>query len=146
MRFHFAALLFGEQRDGGALDGCVARLHHAVRGKIRNEADALGRFHADMPAKAAGEIEDLDLVEIDAVFAEDGVQTRGVGALGLRQFIDVAFEKVDAVLGRDLDARRAIGEAAHLVHAAGAQAVRSRARPGPIRRCLAGAPPPITLK
>ena len=128
---------FGEQRDGGALDGCVAGLHHAVRGKIWNEADALGRFHADMPAKAAGEKEDFDLVEIDAVFAEDGVQTRGVGALGLREFVDVAFQEVDAVLRRDIDARCAIGEAAHLIHAASAQQFAQAARPGPIRRCLA---------
>ena len=81
-----------------------------------------GGVDVEVPAEAAGQIEDVDLVEVDAVAREDDVQAGDVGALGLRQLVDVALQEVDAV-SRSSSVMRldVVFEAAHLVHPAGAQ-------------------------
>ncbi len=68
-----------------------------VIGQVRDEADSPRRLLLQVPAEAAGEVEHVDVVERDAVVAEDNVQAGDVGALGLRQLVDVAFEEVHVV-------------------------------------------------
>ena len=82
------------------------------------------RFDAarlQMAAEAARQIEHVDVVELDAVVAEHDLQPGDVGALRLRQLVDVALEEIDAASGIERDALDAVLEAAHRVHATGAQ-------------------------
>ena len=48
-----------------------------------------------MPAESSGEIEDFDVVEVDAIARKNGVQAGDVGAFGLGQFIDVALKQIN---------------------------------------------------
>src|ERR1700733_9068300 len=78
------ALRFRKQRDGRTFDRRVAGLHDSCRRQRGNEAYALGSFNIEMPPKSARQVENLDVVEINAIAAEDGVQTGDVSSLGLR--------------------------------------------------------------
>ena len=82
-----------------------------------------------MPPEAAAEVEDADVVEIEAILAEDYVQARHVGAFGLRQFVDVALREDDAAFRVERDAMLSILEAAQIVHAASADQLAHEDRP-----------------
>ena len=96
------------------------------------------RFDAarlQVPAEAAGEIEHVDVVELDAVLAEHDLQPGDVGALGLRQLVDVALEKVEAALGIERDRARRRPRIGPSRSSGRCAAARSSDRRGPIRRC-----------
>ena len=46
-----------------AFDRGIAHLHNFRLVNVRNQADAFGGFHVQMPAKAAGQIKNVQLVE-----------------------------------------------------------------------------------
>ena len=48
-----------------------------------------------MPSETSGEIEDIDIVEVDSVAREDDMQACDVRALGLGQFVHVALQQKD---------------------------------------------------
>ena len=84
---------------------------------MRRDASTL-----EMPAEPAGEVEDVDVVEADAVVVEDDLQAGDVRALGLGQLVHVAFEEEDVVLLVEHDARcRASSNRPILVHPPGAE-------------------------
>src|ERR1700749_1930104 len=78
-----------------------------------------------MTAEAAGKVEQVDAVEVDAVGGEDYVQPGNVGALGLRQLVHIALKKVNAPSFRfvfvENNSRRTLIKAAHLIHTLRAQ-------------------------
>ena len=107
-------------------------------GRFGNQPDALRRLDLQMPPETAGQIEDIDVVEVDAVVAEHHLQARDIRALGLRQFVDIAFQEVDARAPRRASiALHVVLEAAHRRSSGRCAAVRSSGRPGPSRRCPA---------
>ena len=85
--------------------------------RLGYEPDALRRFDVEMAPESAREIENVDVVEIDAVAGEDGMQARDVRALGLGQFVDIALEEKDVLVwcfaASERDALNVILEAAH---------------------------------
>jgi hypothetical protein len=81
--FQFLALRFREQSDGGTFDRGVAGLHDSFLRQRGNEAYALGSFNIEMPPKSSRKVENFDVVEINAITAEDGVQASDVSSLGL---------------------------------------------------------------
>src|ERR1051326_589173 len=68
-----------------------------------------------MAAESAGEVEDVDVLHVDAVRFADDPQAGNVRALGLREFARVVLGETDA--GRELN----LIESAELVHAAGTE-------------------------
>src|SRR5207253_4778771 len=82
----------------------IADLHDLLIRDVRNQTDALGRVDAQVPAEPAGEVEDLDLVEVNAVILEDDLQAGDIGALRLRQLVHIALEEKNLVLLVDGDA------------------------------------------
>jgi len=99
----------------------LAEANDAVVRQVRNEPDPPRRVDVQVAAEAAREIEDVDVVEREAVFVEHHLQSRDVRALGLRQLVDVALREEDAVFGVEGESLESILEAAHLVHAVSAQ-------------------------
>src|ERR1035441_9439260 len=76
-----------------------------------------------MAPETASEIKDIDIFEVDSVAREDGMQACDVSAFGLGQLVYVALEE-EEFLTLVLIERYALDvvfEAAHLVHAAGAE-------------------------
>src|SRR6516164_8925961 len=73
-----------------------------------------------MAAEASRQIEHSDLIELKTVFAEHDLQASHIGPLCLRQLVDVLLKKVDAALGVERYTFESVLEAAHRVHATGA--------------------------
>ena len=81
---------------------------------------------------------------VDAVAAEHDLQAGDVGALGLRQLVDVALEEIDVASRIERDRARGRLRSGPSRSSGRCAAARSSGRPGRSRRCPAGAPPPIT--
>src|ERR1043166_2790459 len=113
--FHLGTPGAREQRDGGAFDGGITGLHDPRIRQVWDEADAARGVRLEMAAESAGEVEDVDVLHVDAVRFADDPQAGNVRALGLREFARVVLGETDA--GRELD----LFESAELVHAAGAE-------------------------
>jgi len=63
-------------------------------GIFGNQADALRGLNIEMPAKTAGEIENVNIIEGYAVVLEQNFGAGNVRALGLREFVDIAFADI----------------------------------------------------
>ena len=74
-----------------------------------------------MTSKSAGKIEHRHIVEREAIVAEHHMQAGDVGSLRLGQFVDVALEEEQIARLIERETFDAVIEAAHLVHAPGAQ-------------------------
>ena len=59
----FFALRFRQQRHARAFNGCIADLDDFRVGKIRNQPDAAGGVDFQMATEAAGQVENVDVVE-----------------------------------------------------------------------------------
>src|ERR1035438_2588683 len=110
-----------QQGDARAFNRRVAHLYDPRVWEVGNQPDAARGVYLQVAAEPAGQIEYLDLVEADAVLAAHHLQARYVRALGLRQLVDVAFEKEDIVRPIHRDPRSSILEPSHRIHAPGTQ-------------------------
>ena len=102
-RFEFTAFCARQERHARAFNRCVPDLHNLRAVDVGNQADPFGGVDVQVAAEAAGQVEHVELVETDAVVIEDDVQAGDVGALGLRQFVDVAFGEVNRLVARDIE-------------------------------------------
>src|SRR5689334_12676552 len=98
-RLQLAASPPRQERHARAFDGRVAGLHYAIGRNIRDQADALRGRYLEVAPESAREIEDVDGIEVHAVTVEHHLQSGDVRALGLRQLVDVALEKVQRARG-----------------------------------------------
>src|SRR4051812_11140302 len=84
----------GNECDRRAFQRRVTDLHDLIVGDIGDQADPLRCARLEMPAEAACQIEHRYILESNAVIAEHHPQPGDVGALCLRELVDVLFEKI----------------------------------------------------
>ncbi len=84
-----------QQRDRRAFQRGVADLDDALVAQVGHEADAAGGVDVEVAREAAGQVEAIDPVQRHAVGRGQDAQARGVGALGLRQLVDVGFGQAE---------------------------------------------------
>lgn len=87
-----------EQCDARAFDRGVADLQNFFRIDVGDESDALRRIEVEVAPETTGEVEDAEGGIVDAVFRERDLQAGDVGALRLRQCVDVGLAKRDRAL------------------------------------------------
>ena len=94
-----------------------------------------------MPAKAAREVEHVELRVIDAVLGKCNLQAGDIGALGLGQRVDVAFVERDRLVAVRGDDKVGAGvlEAPEGVHAAGAEQLAEQVHEAGAAEALGGA-------
>src|SRR6185437_3811628 len=117
--FQFGSFGPRKQGDAGAFNGGVAHLNDFFVGNVGNHSDAFGGFNVQMPAKSAGEIKQIHVVEGNVVVVKNHAEARDIGALGLGKFVDVAFGEINWRIAFHIQHKSvfAVFESAKSVHA-----------------------------
>ena len=101
-RLESVSLAHRQERDAGPLN-CRVRL-----GRCARPGDSISPIASTNLSSGGGrtasQVKRCHIVERDAIAAEHDMKTGDVGPLRLRQFVDVAFEKVDVVVAIERDA------------------------------------------
>ena len=93
-----------------------------------------------MPAESSGQIEDIQVLEPDAIIVEHDLQAGDVGAFCLGQFVDIAFIELERLFALDVERDLAVTvfKSSEAVHHPGPEQFARADRPGPTRKCLPG--------